>query len=92
MPARTIERDTIPYRIFVNPERGRYRGFWFCPHHNCYGAYRCDYDSDTTDEAVEIATEAARIHECEVHAAERLDELYPELSAAFEPPGLKIHG
>jgi hypothetical protein len=92
MPARTIELDAIPYRIFVNREQGRYRGFWFCPHHDCYGAYRCDFDSDTSEDAIEIATEAARIHESELHAAEPLDELYPQFHGEIAPASLKIHG
>lgn len=92
MAARTIDLNTIPYRIFVNKERGRFRGFWFCPHHDCYGAYRCDYDSETAEDAVEIATEAAHIHESECHGLSAVDDLYAELPADTTYPGLKIHG
>jgi hypothetical protein len=93
MPARTVDLETIPYRIFVNRERGLYRGFWFCPHHDCFGAYRCDHVSETSEEAVEIAAEAARMHEAEVHSLDQVDDLYPELQYdAAQPAGIKIHG
>jgi hypothetical protein len=78
MPARTIDLDTIPYRVFLNKEQGSFRGFWFCPHHDCMGAYCSARSSDTAEEAIEIAAEAARLHESEMHAAQAIEDLCPE--------------
>ena len=92
MPARTIDLDTIPYRVFVNKEQGRYRGFWFCPHHDCMGAYCSARNFDTADEAIEIASEAARVHETETHAADPVDDLCPETHESFPVFALKFQG
>jgi hypothetical protein len=90
MPARTIDLDTIPYRVFVNKEQGRYRGFWFCPHPDCLGAHCSARNSDTPEDAIEIAAEAARVHEAEKHAAQPIEDLCPETQEPFPVFALKF--
>jgi hypothetical protein len=67
MAAKVIRIEEIPYRIFVNREPRGYRGFWFCPHPNCFGGFRSDHLSETREDALEVASEAAGAHECEIH-------------------------
>ena len=90
MPARTIDLETIPYRVFLNREQGRYRGFWFCPHRDCLGAYCSARDSDSAEEAIEVAAEAARLHEAKMHAAEPVEDLCPETEATLPIFALKF--
>lgn len=68
MSARTIHVETVAYRVHVSRELGGYRGFWFCPHGHCYGAYRTTELADTKGDAVELATDAAARHEQENHS------------------------
>jgi len=90
MPARTVDLDTIPYRIHVNKERNGYRAFWFCPHHDCFGAFRTERNSERADDVIEVATEAARSHEAEAHGR-HVQELYADFGCEAVA-GLKIHG
>jgi len=90
MPARTIDLETIPYRVFLNREQGHYRGFWFCPHHDCLGAYCSPRNFDSAEEAIEIATEAAQLHEAEMHATDSVEDLCPEAKATLPIFALKF--
>src|SRR4051812_27705780 len=67
MSARLITVEEIAYRVFLNREQGKYRAFWFCPHADCYGAFRCEHVSETPQDALEIAANAAHDHEGEKH-------------------------
>lgn len=88
MPARTIAVEKVAYQIFVNREQGGYRGFWFCPHHDCFGAFRNEVISDSKDDAIELATEAAEQHEQEVHGREANE--FPEIDPTFAAFSLKL--
>lgn len=55
------------YRIFATRETRRFRAFWFCPHPDCYGAYRSERLLETREEAVTDAQAAARRHEMQEH-------------------------
>lgn len=81
MGAKAIHADSIEYRVFLNNERDGYRGYWFCPHPTCCGAFRSEGVSETKEEAIEFATEAAQRHEEEIHAK----DLNFEAEMGFQP-------
>lgn len=67
MSAIDISFQNVHYKIFATRESRQFRAFWFCPHPDCYGAYRGERLLDTREEAVADAQSAARRHETQEH-------------------------
>jgi len=90
MPARVIQIEEVPYRVFVNRERNGYRAFWFCPHSDCFGAFRRDQLCANREDALKVGVEAAHEHEFKSHHNIRSAIA---LEASYEArTGIAIHG
>jgi hypothetical protein len=67
MSATDIPLKDVHYRIFATRESRKFRTFWFCPHPDCYGAYRSERLFDSREDAVGDGQASARLHESQEH-------------------------
>jgi hypothetical protein len=89
MSATDISFKDVHYRIFATRESRKFRAFWFCPHPDCYGAYRSERLLETKEDAIADARAAARLHETQQHES----AYRPFREEDYEVSGrLVIHG
>jgi hypothetical protein len=90
MQGKSIVLDQLEYQICVSRHSGRFSAFWFCPDPDCFGSHHNNISSETSEEAIGAAQEAARLHHQSIHATPAMPRFLREEDC--RPRGLTIHG